>query len=311
MKIIILGAAGFIGTNLANRISSVHGDVLTLVDKDWDERNKLHIYSKEIDKRQINLVKETGLNELLKGQDIVYHLISTTVPTTSNYHIPQEISDNVEFTSRLLEACVTCGVKRVVFLSSGGTVYGSDHLCPLKEGMETNPINSYGVQKVMNEKLLYLYHYMYGLDYRIIRLSNPFGPYQRPNGILGAVTTYTYKALKGEEILVYGDGSVVRDYIYIDDAIKAIINIGNSEESERLYNVGRGVGTSINQLLNLIEETLGIMLKVRYVQGRPVDVPVNYLDISKYESHFGKLNPISLQEGIKKTADFMKREYLL
>ena len=118
-------------------------------------------------------------------------------------------------------------------------------------------------------------------------------------------------ALKGEEILVYGDGSVVRDYIYIDDAIKAIINIGNSEESERLYNVGRGVGTSINQLLNLIEETLGIMLKVRYVQGRPVDVPVNYLDISKYESHFGKLNPISLQEGIKKTADFMKREYLL
>lgn len=311
MKVIILGAAGFIGTNLAGRISSNHEDILTLVDKDWIEPNRLNIlFSDQVNKKQIKLGRETSFDELLKGQDIVYHLVSTTVPTTSNYHIPQEIRDNVEFTSRLLESCVKCGVKRVVFLSSGGTVYGIDHLCPLKEGMETNPINSYGVQKVMNEKLLYLYQYMYGLDYRIIRLSNPFGPYQRPNGILGAVTTFTYKALKGEEILVYGDGSVVRDYIYIDDAIKAIIKIGNSDGNERLYNVGRGVGTSINQLLKLIEETLGITLKVRYVQGRTVDVPVNYLDITKYDSYFGKLNPISLQQGIKKTADFMKKEYL-
>ncbi|NBJ81146.1 NAD-dependent epimerase/dehydratase family protein [bacterium 1XD42-94] len=311
MRIMILGAAGFIGTNLTEKISSANGDVITLVDKDWSALKRLSTLQRDlVNRKQIKLVMETGFDELLEGQDIIYHLISTTVPTTSNYHIPQEISDNVELMSRFLESCVKCGVKRVIFLSSGGTVYGIDHRCPLKEGMETNPINSYGVQKVMNEKLLYLYQYMHGLDYRIIRLSNPFGPYQKPNGILGAVTTFTYKALKGEEILVYGDGSVVRDYIYIDDAVKAIVAIGSSEGKERLYNVGRGIGTSINQLLEIIGETLGITLKVRYVQGRPVDVPVNYLDISKYEKYFGKLNPISLQEGIRKTAEFMKKEYL-
>ncbi len=311
MKIVILGAAGFIGTNLAVRMGSFHENTLTLVDKDRDALDRIHISKAvRINRKQMSLSMATGFDELLRGQDVVYHLISTTVPTTSNHLISEEIRDNVELTSRLLEACVRCGVKRVIFLSSGGTVYGMEHPCPLKEGMETNPINSYGVQKVMNEKLLYLYQYMYGLDYRIIRLSNPFGPYQRPDGILGAVTTFTYKALKKEEIFVYGDGTVVRDYIYIDDAIKAIINIGNSEGDERLYNVGRGVGTSINQLLKTIEETLDIELKVRHIRGRPVDVPVNYLDISKYERHFGKLNPVSLQEGIKKTADFMIKEYL-
>ena len=127
-----------------------------------------------------------------------------------------------------LYVCIRCGVKKVVFVSSGGTVYGKEVDCPLKEKTATNPISSYGVQKITIEKLLYLYRYMYGLDYRIIRLANPYGPYQRPNGVLGAVTTFTYKALKGDEITVYGDGSVVRDFIYIDDAIRAIMKIVNS-----------------------------------------------------------------------------------
>lgn len=110
-----------------------------------------------------------------------------------------------------------------------GQVYGKEVDCPLKEKTATNPISSYGVQKVTIEKLLYLYRYMYGLDYRIIRLANPYGPYQRPNGVLGAVTTFTYKALKGDKIVVYGDGSVVRDFIYIDDAIRAIMKIVRRE----------------------------------------------------------------------------------
>lgn len=310
-RIVVLGAAGFIGTNLVNKLMTSHKNILTLIDKNLEAFQKIKIFNqKQIFIKPLNVVSGINFDEILKDQDIVYHLISTTVPTTSNHHIPQEISDNVEMTSRLLESCIKCGIKKVVFLSSGGTVYGIENECPLKEEMGTNPINSYGVQKIMNEKLLYLYQYMYGLDYRIIRLSNPFGPYQQPNGILGAVTTFTYKALKGEEIFVYGDGSVIRDYIYIDDAVKAIINIADAEGEERVYNVGCGVGTSIHQLLDIVEKTLGCSLNINYIQRRIVDVPVNYLDISKYERKFGKLISISLQEGIKRTADFMIREYL-
>ena len=151
---------------------------------------------------------------------------------------------------------------------------------------------------------------MYGLDYRIIRLANPYGPYQRPNGVLGAVTTFTYKALKGEELQVYGDGSVVRDFIYIYDAIRGILNIVEGENKHHTFNLGCGYGTSIKEVVETVRKVVGIDTKVVYKEGRVVDVPVNYLDISRYEKYYGRLNPISLAEGIKRTAEFMKRELL-
>ena len=165
------------------------------------------------------------------------------------------------------------------------------------------------MQKITIEKLLYLYRYLYGLDYRIIRLANPYGPYQRPNGIQGAVTTFTYKALKGEDIVVYGDGSVVRDFIYIDDAIRGMIKIVDGENKHHTFNLGCGYGTSIKQLIDIISSTLNVELKVTYKEARKVDVPVNYLDISRYEKYYGALNPISLQEGIMRTAQFMTDHY--
>ena len=220
------------------------------------------------------------------------------------------MESNVIISANLLEACVKNSVKKVVFLSSGGTVYGKESQCPLSENTPTNPITSYGVQKLSIEKLLYLYNYMFGLDYRIIRLSNPYGPYQRPNGVLGAVTTCTYKAINNEEILVYGDGSVTRDFIYIDDAVRGILNIVNGNSKYHTYNLGCGYGTSIIELLSYIEKALGKKLNIVFTAPRKVDVPVNYLDINRYESVYGKLNPISLEEGIRKTADFLKSYHL-
>ena len=310
MKILLLGAAGFIGTNLTIELAKKTEDEITLVDRSkaffkpivsMDLKN-VHIL-------EADLTVDMDFDSILKDQEVVYHLVSTTVPTTSNQHISQELVSNVIFSANLFEACIRCGVKKVVFVSSGGTVYGKKVDCPLKEKTATNPISSYGVQKITIEKLLYLYRYMYGLDYRIIRLANPYGPYQRPNGVLGAVTTFTYKALKGDEITVYGDGSVVRDFIYIDDAIRAIMKIVNGENKHRTFNLGCGYGTSIKQVLETIEKALGIKLNVSYLEGRKVDVPVNYLDISRYEKYYGALNPISLEDGIRKTADFMKKEY--
>ena len=267
MKILLLGAAGFIGTNLTIELAKKTEDEITLVDRSkaffkpivsMDLKN-VHIL-------EADLTVDMDFDSILKDQEVVYHLVSTTVPTTSNQHISQELVSNVIFSANLFEACIRCGVKKVVFVSSGGTVYGKEVDCPLKEKTATNPISSYGVQKITIEKLLYLYRYMYGLDYRIIRLANPYGPYQRPNGVLGAVTTFTYKALKGDEITVYGDGSVVRDFIYIDDAIRAIMKIVNGENKHRTFNLGCGYGTSIKQVLETIEKALGIKLNVSYPQ---------------------------------------------
>lgn len=310
MKILLLGAAGFIGTNLTIELAKRTEDEITLVDRSKSFFKPIvSMNLKNVRSLEADLTVDMDFDSILKGQEVVYHLVSTTVPTTSNQHISQELISNVVFSANLFEACIRCGVKKVVFISSGGTVYGKEVDCPLKEKTATNPISSYGVQKITIEKLLYLYRYMYGLDYRIIRLANPYGPYQRPNGVLGAVTTFTYKALKGDEIAVYGDGSVVRDFIYIDDVIRAIMKIVEGENKHRIFNLGCGYGTSIKQVLETIEKALGIKLTVSYLEGRKVDVPVNYLDISRYEKYYGALNPISLEEGIRKTADFMKKEY--
>ena len=310
MNILILGAAGFIGTNLTIKLAENKDNQITLVDKSksyFSNIEKFNFSNVEIKESSLDVGMDFSI---LEGQDTIYHLVSTNVPTTSNQHISQDIQTNVLFSSYLFDACVKHGVKKVVFISSGGTVYGKEAKCPLPENTPTNPISSYGVQKITIEKLLYLYNYMYGLDYRIIRLANPYGPYQRPNGVLGAVTTFTYKALRGDEITVYGDGSVVRDFIYIDDAIRAIEKIVNSDNKYHTFNLGCGYGTSIKEVIETIHIALGTEMNIVYKERRSVDVPVNYLDISRYEKYFGKLNPISLSEGIIKTAEFMRKELL-
>lgn len=311
MNVILLGAAGFIGTNLALKLAENDSDIITLVDKErsfFSPIEKKHLDNVCI--LEAPLDEKTKFGNLLHDQDVVYHLVSTTAPTTSNQQIPHELMGNIIFSANLLEACAQCNVRKVVFISSGGTVYGKDVNCPIKEDSATDPINSYGLQKLAIEKLLYLYHYIHGYDYRIIRLANLYGPYQRPNGVLGAVTTFIYKALKNEEISVYGDGSVIRDFIYIDDAIRAIMNIVNGENHHKTFNVGSGYGTNINDVLKVISEVLESEINIKYGAGRKVDVPCNYLDISRYESAYGKLDPIPLKEGVKRTIEYL-RKYLL
>lgn len=310
MNICLLGGAGFIGTNLSIALAQQMNNITIVSD---DLSNCSHIQKqqlKNISCIESTLTVDTRFEDILKGNDVVYHLISSTVPTTSNQHISQELISNVVFTSNLLDACVRSGVKKVVFLSSGGTVYGKEVKCPIKEEDSTQPISSYGVQKITIEKLLYLYNYLYGLDYRIVRLGNPYGPYQRPNGILGAVTTFVYKTLRHEPITVYGDGLVIRDYIYIDDAVRGIINIADGKDEHKIFNLGCGYGTSIAELLQCIQETLKIGAEIQYTESRKVDVPVNYLDIGRYEEAYGKLNPIPLNVGIEKTADYLKNSLL-
>ncbi len=309
-NIVILGAAGFIGTNLAISLSKEKKNKILLVDKKleyFDNIKSLNLPNSSYMSSSLSV--DCDYDSLVENQDVVYHLLSSTVPTTSNQHISEEFNANVILSAKLFESCVRQGVKKVVFLSSGGTVYGKENKCPIDEKAATNPITSYGLQKVTIEKLLYLYNYMYGLDYRIVRLANPYGPYQRPNGVLGAVTTFTYKALKGEAIQVYGDGSVVRDYIYIDDAIRGICKIVEGESIYHTFNLGCGYGISIKQLLEIIERALKIELDVKFTESRKVDVPVNYLDISRFETTYGSLDPISLEKGILKTAEFMKSFY--
>lgn len=309
-NILIFGAAGFIGTNLMLTLLKEPQNMITVFDQDEaDFSTILRNGTNNVCVKRGMFDVNSDFETLTENQDVVYHLVSTTIPGNANQYIAEEMVANVVATVKLLDACVKNKVKKVIFLSSGGTVYGKEDTVPLKETAGTYPISSYGVQKITIEKLLYLYYYLYGLDYRVIRLANPYGPYQRPNGILGAVTTFVYKVLKEEPIIIYGNGSVVRDFIYIDDAVRGILNIANTQTDKRVFNLGSGKGTSIWQVIETISSVLHIEPQVEYRAGRKADVPVNILDIGLYESVFGELNPISLEAGIEHTAQFMREVY--
>lgn len=305
MKIALVGGAGFIGINLA--IDLAKSNEVTVIDRDIAFFETLKALNLPIHYLIAPFSIDTDFDSQVAEQDVVYHLASTIIPGTSNIDIAAELEANVIVTAKLLDACVRQKVKKVVFISSGGAIYGKKGICPIPEDMVTYPITSYGVQKLAIEKVLYLYRYQKGLDYRIIRLANPYGPYQRPNGKLGVITTFVYKTLMGEELQVYGDGSVIRDFIYIDDVVRAINNIVNGENEIRVFNLGSGRGTSINEVIATIRCTIDNKVRVRYFNGRNTDVPINYLDISRYENAYGKLNPTSLEEGVIRTADFMKK----
>lgn len=310
MNIAITGGTGFIGTNLSIRLSENESNNIRVIDSKED----FYLPIKKQNKNNISFYKsvfstDTDFDSQVKNQDIVFHLASTNIPGTSNNRIPEELMSNVVVTACLLDACIRQHVKKVVFISSGGTVYGNPDNYPIVEDTVTCPISSYGIQKLTIEKMLYMYRYQYGLDYRIIRLANPYGPYQRPNGVLGVVTTFIYRALTDGKLLVYGDGTVIRDFIFISDAIDGILKVSNGENEQRVFNLGSGKGTSVNEVISAIRETINHDLTVQYIEGRPVDVPINYLDIRRYENLYGRLNRVDLYEGIMRTAEFLKKEY--
>lgn len=311
--ILILGAAGFIGTNLTVRLLQ---EEKKLVLFDRPGANYPVQVQEAAARGQADFVygsfAETvswlNILPMLVQVDTVYHLISTTCPTNSNRNVAREMEENLIATVRFLDACVEAEVKKIVFLSSGGTVYGKLHTGICREEEEAFPITSYGVQKLAIEKMLYLYHEMHGLDYRIVRLSNPYGPYQRPNGVQGVVSTFTYRAMHDQPIEVFGDGTVVRDYIYIQDAVEGILKISNGNGRYRLYNLGRGEGAAVLDVIEAITEVLGKRPEVVFKPGRPVDVPVNVLDVTRFEQDFGMLSRTSLRDGIYRLAEFYRRE---
>lgn len=308
MNIVVFGAAGFLGTNLVKKLDREH-QVLAL-DEKIEYFDNIYESFRNTKIEQFKFEQEADFISVLEGRDVVYHLVSTTIPSTSNQKIVEELHNNIVITAKLLDACVQKKIGKIVFISSGGTVYGKEVTCPISEDSIKRPINSYGLQKSTIEDMLYLYNYIYGLDYRILRLSNPYGPYQRPNGKLGVVTNFIYNSLLGKAVNVWGTGETVRDYIYVEDAIDAVLNVVNDNAKYKIYNIGSGIGINILDLLKTIDAVLNKETDVIHMDARSVDVPVNYLDITRYCDEFGNLANTELADGIRKTANFISEHYL-
>jgi UDP-glucose 4-epimerase len=303
MRILVLGGSGFLGSHI--------------VDKFLDEKHDVSVYDlyPERFRRSPSGIKfYTGdfgnvgaLDELIAtGFDAVIHCVSTTTPKSSNESPEFDIQSNVIGTLYLLDICVKHKVGKMVFMSSGGTVYGDiGDLAMVDETHAVRPMCSYGVSKLTIEHYLDVYKHLRGLDYVALRLSNPYGERQSPLRALGALTVFLHRALKRQSIEIWGDGSVTRDFIYVGDVATAVY-LATVKPISGVFNVGTGTGLSLRDILLQITNTVGREPSVDWMASRSFDVPRIVLDASKLVKSTDWKCLTSLKDGVAITADWLR-----
>ncbi|MBA3928640.1 MAG: NAD-dependent epimerase [Xanthomonas sp.] len=296
MRALIVGGNGFLGVSLVERLRLLGCSIKVLdarpprADFDWQG----------VEYTVGALADEAVLDMALEGIEAVFHLASTTVPGTSNADPVFDVSSNLLGALKLMLAMQRHGIRRMVFFSSGGTVYGEPELLPVPEAHVLKPISSYGVVKVAIEDYLHMYHRLGQLDPLVVRPSNPYGARQAAGGLQGAIAAFLAKARTGEKVSIWGDGSIVRDYVYIDDLVELVARAGLSDYCGVL-NAGSGEGFSLNRLCEMIREVTGAALPVEYLPGRAYDVKEVVLDISRATELFDWKPTTSLADGISAT----------
>jgi UDP-glucose 4-epimerase len=302
MKACVIGGNGFIGTHLVDGLRRTKWDVVVF---DRAE-GRYQLHRQDVEYVYGDLSNRELLSEVLRHVDVVFHLAYTTVPQTSNNDPAFDVRTNVLDFIGLLEVCVKVNIPRIIFLSSGGTVYGIPSQNPVSERHSTDPTSSYGITKLTIEKYLALFNRLYGLEYMVLRPANPYGEHQNPLGSQGAVTVFLGRIARGLPIVVWGDGTVIRDYIYVGDLVGACLAALPTQSKYRIFNVGSGHGTSLNQLIKTISQVVPVEFQVQYESARIFDVPELVLDISHAEYNLNWSAKISLEEGIKRTWDWVQ-----
>lgn len=298
-KAVILGAGGFIGINLAHSLVAQGFDLVCFdraISPHWP--GKATAIIGDFASMPVELMRQLD-------HALVFHLISSCRPSSNTVQAADEVSRDLVTTIRYLEETRT-RVLRWVFLSSGGTVYGHNNHEQISESSPTAPICSYGVIKLAIERYFALYRQLHHVDYVVVRLANPYGPWQDPLQGQGIIAAMLYKALKGDAIVVWGDGENVRDYIYVSDATQGILAAASGQSGE-VYNIGTGIGTSINQVIKIISETLNIQLRINYTDSRSVDVRRNVLNPTKLLTSTGWRSTTGLDAGAVKTVAWIKK----
>lgn len=295
-KVLILGAGGFIGRRLCEKIlqtDSVIAYDLKLPDTLINQSNVQCIKN--------DFTKENNFSCLLKETDLVYHLISTTLPSENTSEISEEIVNNVVPTVRLLEAIKNSKRKiKIVFASSGGTIYGETGDKKNKVTDPLHPICSYGVQKKIIEAYMEFYGVRHAIDYKIARISNPYGVGQNKCRMQGVIPILINRLILGESATIFGDGNSKRDYLYMDDLIEALLKLGQYDGSKKVFNIASGNVHTLNEVINIIQKELGKSFTyINYVPARSFDVSNTILDIEDTINTLHWNPSYSINDGIK------------
>ena len=304
MRLVILGGGGFIGSAIVERL--LEEDVQIRIFERPDVRPYRCFPKSKVEWITGDLMSAHDIDRAIDGVELVIHLASTTTPKSSHEDMIYDMESNLAPSLKVLKAMSTKKIRKIIYISSGGTVYGNPVYLPIDEKHPTEPRVSYGITKLAIEKYLQMYERTHGIKVVILRVTNPFGERQRIESAQGAVGIFINKILLGQEIEIWGDGSTVRDYLYVGDVANAFASAIRYEGSEAVFNISSGIGTSLTDLINRIEQALHIKAICRYTAGRAFDVKANVLDNSLARQELGWSPQTTFEQGINKTASWLK-----
>lgn len=304
-RVLVMGGLGFIGSHLCRALLQ-NGYQVRIFDKLYSSRNLIKDIEAEVEAMEGDIERHEDVLTALDGIDIVVHLIHTTVPGSSMQDPAYDVQSNVVSASKWLSSLKGTGLKRIIYISSGGTVYGIPKTNPIREDHPTDPVCSYGITKLAVEKYVAMYASLFGIQYRICRPSNVYGEGQHLNIGQGVVGVFLDCALKGSPIEIWGDGTNKRDYLYVRDLVEGILKLMNHEGDGRVFNISTGAGHSLKDIIAIIRDELKIPVEVVYKPSRGYDVPINILDntLLKMETEWGPKTDI--KEGIRCVYQWLK-----
>ena len=302
-KILVTGGAGFIGSHLVDRLIQEGNEVIVVDNLSTGKRKninkKAQFYKMDIQSKRIERVfrNERPL--------IVVHLAAQMSVRHSTDDPGFDAQVNILGTINVLEHAVRQGVRKVTFASSGGVVYGEQEIFPASESHRTEPLSPYGISKLAGEKYLAYYANATGLRYVALRFANVYGPRQDSEGEAGVVAIFSKQMLDGGQPIVNGTGKQTRDFIYVDDAVEAIL-VTLGEDVRGIFNVGTGQETTINECYGIIKSLTKCQCKELYGAAKKGEQFRSVLDVTKLREVFGWDPQVTLQEGLTRTVDFFR-----
>ena len=303
MKILVTGGAGFVASHIADAYIALGNNVVII---DNLSSGKLEHINPKAKFYNIDITSDK-LIDIFKEEkfDVISHHAAQMNVRFSVANPRFDANVNILGSLNIYESAIKTGVKKVIFASTGGAVYGEEVEVPTPENAIPKPCSPYGISKFTNEKFLYYYHKIYNLNYTILRYANVYGSRQNPDGEAGVVAIFIKKMLLGEQPIINGDGLYTRDYIHVKDVVKANV-CALSDDCCDIYNVGTGIETTTNQVFETIRSCLNVSIPQKHGPAKDGEQRVSCINIDKIKHKFNWSPSVSFEDGIKDTIKYFK-----